>query len=97
MRTHGGVENFVGKLLDGKEFDKGKFEFKLGDKDTLAGFNIGIGGGKEIDAMKIDGKRVLILPPNLAYGEQGNGKKIPPNATLRFEVELLEVKGTKAF
>ena len=88
---------YVGKLQDGKIFEKGKYEFKLGDKDTLKGFNIGIGGGQEIDAMKIGGQRVLILPPDLAYGEQGSGKLIPPNATLRFEIELLEVKGTKAF
>ena len=88
---------YVGKLQDGKIFEKGKYEFKLGDKDTLKGFNIGIGGGQEIDAMKIGGQRVLILPPDLAYGEQGNGKVIPPNATLRFEIELLEVKGAKAF
>ena len=88
---------YVGKLPDGKVFEKGKYEFKLGEKDTLKGFNIGIGGGQEIDAMKIGGQRVLILPPDLAYGEQGNGKVIPPNATLRFEIELLEVKGTKAF
>ena len=88
---------YVGKLQDGKIFEKGKYEFKIGDKDTLKGFNIGIGGGKDIDAMKIGGQRVLILPPDLAYGEQGNGKVIPPNATLRFEIELLEVKGAKAF
>ncbi len=88
---------YVGKLLDGNIFEQGKYEFKLGDKDTLKGFNIGIGGGQEIDAMKIGGQRVLILPPDLAYGEQGSGKLIPPNATLRFEIELLEVKGTKAF
>lgn len=89
--------DFVGKLENGKEFDKGKFQFRLGDPETLKGFNIGVGGGEAIDAMKLGGKRVIILPPDLAYGKEGNGNKIPPNATLRFEIELLDVIGAKAF
>ncbi len=88
---------FVGKLENGREFDKGKFQFALGDKNTLKGFNIGIGGGDGIDGMKIGGKRIIILPPDLAYGKEGNGKDIPPNSTLKFEIELLDVIGAKGF
>ena len=88
---------YVGKLENGKEFEKGKFQFKLGDPGTLKGFNIGVGGGEAIDAMKLGGKRIIILPPDLAYGKEGNGAKIPPNATLKFEIELLDVFGEKAF
>jgi FKBP-type peptidyl-prolyl cis-trans isomerase len=88
---------YVGKLENGKEFERGKFKFALGDKNTLKGFNIGIGGGDGIDGMKIGGKRIIILPPDLAYGKEGNGKVIPPNATLKFEIELLDVIGAKSF
>ncbi|HEX4949993.1 MAG TPA: FKBP-type peptidyl-prolyl cis-trans isomerase, partial [Blastocatellia bacterium] len=51
---------YVGKLENGKVFEEGKFEFKLGEKDVLPGFNQGIAGGEGIDAMKVDGKRLLI-------------------------------------
>lgn len=88
---------YVGKLADGKVFEEGKFDFKLGEKDIIKGFNLGIGGGTGIDAMKLDGKRLIILPPELGYGSEGNPPKVPPNATISFEMEVVKVQGGLGF
>jgi FKBP-type peptidyl-prolyl cis-trans isomerase len=88
---------YVGKLADGKVFDADKFDFKLGDATVIKGFNLGIGGGDGIEAMKVDGKRVIVVPPELGYGAAGDGRKIPPNATLTFELELLKAQGGLGF
>lgn len=61
-------------------------EFTLGAGEVLAGWDTGIRG------MKVGGIRRLVLPPELAYGARGNGNLVPPNSTLVFEIELLEVK-----
>jgi peptidylprolyl isomerase len=61
------------------------FEFKLGDRKVIAGWEEGVEG------MKIGGKRQLIIPPDLAYGAREVGGVIPANSTLDFEVELLKV------
>ena len=76
-----------GKKFD-SSLDRGKpFEFVLGQGQVIRGWDEGIGG------MKVGGKRTLIVPPDLGYGARGAaGGKIPPNATLIFEVELLAVK-----
>ena len=69
----------------GKEFDKGTFDFKIGNHEVIPGWEEGLQG------MRIGGTRELIIPPALGYGARGAGGVIPPNATLDFEVELLKV------
>jgi FKBP-type peptidyl-prolyl cis-trans isomerase FkpA len=84
------VVHYAGWLADGTQFDSSKekqdpFEFTLGKKEVIDGWEEGLSG------MKVGGTRKLVVPPQLAYGEEGAGDTIPPNATLTFEVELLRV------
>ena len=94
--------HYTGKFQDGKQFESsvgGKpISFKLGMDSIIKGWQIGIGGdgGKTIETMRVGGKRKLIIPPDLAYGKEGNGT-IPPNATLIFEVELVGIKKSSTF
>lgn len=83
---------YVGKLPDGHTFDKNTIPFKLGKGEVIKGWEQGILGGNGIEPMRVGGKRKLIIPPALGYGDKPMGT-IPPNSTLIFEIELLRVGG----
>ncbi|HEV2990003.1 MAG TPA: FKBP-type peptidyl-prolyl cis-trans isomerase [Candidatus Angelobacter sp.] len=83
--------HYTGWLTDGTKFDSSvdrqtPFQFPLGAHRVIKGWDEGVEG------MKVGGKRQLRIPPELGYGERGAGGRIPPGATLIFDVELLEVK-----
>ena len=85
------VVHYTGWLLDGTKFDSSvdrgtPFEFPLGAGRVIKGWDEGVA------TMNVGGKVELIIPPDLAYGTGGFGSVIPPNSTLKFEVELLELK-----
>ena len=89
------VMHYTGWLYEngakGKKFDSSvdrnePFEFPIGQRKVIAGWDEGVA------SMKVGGKRTLIIPPALGYGARGAGGVIPPNATLMFDVELLGVK-----
>jgi len=83
--------HYSGYLIDGKKFDSSidrsePFTFTIGYGQVIKGWDEGV------VAMRVGGKRKLIIPPELGYGQEGLGGVIPPNAELIFDIELLDVK-----
>ncbi|MDM8518954.1 FKBP-type peptidyl-prolyl cis-trans isomerase [Anaerolineales bacterium HSG6] len=83
--------HYTGWLEDGTRFDSSllrgdPFVFPVGDGRVIPGWDEGVA------SMKVGGKRQLVIPSDLAYGEDGAGGVIPPDATLIFEVELIELQ-----
>lgn len=83
--------HYTGRLENGTKFDSSldrgqPFKFQIGKGKVIKGWDEGL------MTMKVGGKRQLIIPPHLGYGAMGSPPKIPPNSTLIFDVELLDVK-----
>lgn len=77
---------YTGKLFEGRQFDSSKeWMFKMGSGNVMPGFDEGLKGAKA------GSKRIVRIPPELAYGATGKGSIIPPNCDLEFEIEVMEI------
>ena len=89
--------HYTGRLENGRVFDSSyergsPLKFKVGVRQVIAGWDEGIlGDGGDVPAMKVGGRRRLVIPADMGYGARGAGGVIPPNATLYFDVELVAV------
>lgn len=85
--------DYTGKLTSGKQFDssvgRAPFSFVIGAGEVIKGWDQGVPG------MKVGGKRDLTIPSTLGYGAAGAGEDIPPNSTLKFNIELKKVESVK--
>jgi FKBP-type peptidyl-prolyl cis-trans isomerase FklB len=81
--------NYKGTLIDGTEFDS---SYKRGQSATFKVSGVIQGWTQALQLMKEGSKWQLFIPPDLAYGERGAGRSIPPNSTLIFEVELISIQ-----
>jgi len=83
--------HYTGTLMDGTKFDSSRdrnepFEFRLGAREVIPGWDEGVKG------MRVGGTRQLTIPSSMGYGTRGYPPDIPPNAALKFDIELLDVK-----
>lgn len=87
--------SYVGRFPDGHIFDKGLTDFTLGKDRMLKGWDWAIGGNakEDIPPMRVGGKRKVIIPPQLGYGDKPYGT-IPANSTLTFEIELIRINSS---
>lgn len=85
VRGRTAVVRYTGWRSDGKQFDDGEVSVTLGSRQTIAAWEEGLLG------MRVGGKRRLVVPPNLGYGERGAGADIPPNSVLVFDMSLQSV------
>eukprot|EP00879_Flechtneria_rotunda_P009280 GHRR01009715.1.p1 GENE.GHRR01009715.1~~GHRR01009715.1.p1 ORF type:complete len:196 (+),score=68.69 GHRR01009715.1:749-1336(+) len=93
--------HYTGRLASNNRVFDSSYErgrpltFKIGVHEVIQGWDLGILGTEGVPPMKEGGKRILVIPSELAYGSRGAGGVIPPNATLMFEVELLGKPGRR--
>ncbi len=82
----------VGTLADGTVFETSRAKGKKPLQFVVGGDSVVMGLAEGVAGMRVGGRRTLTVPPALGYGSRGKGKKVPPGATLTFDVELLSVK-----